>query len=217
MESPRAVVTGSSSGIGAAISAALTRRGFGVERISRTSGVDVTDVKEVKGRYERMGDPTPEILVAAAGIQMPCSFPNVPYDEFRRVMDVNVAGTFIVAQEHARRLIAANRPGKIMLFGSPSGRRPSLENLSYGVSKAAVLAMGLGLARGLESHGIKVYIMCPSHVDTPMLRGRGFDLNIVPLMKDSEFAEEAVQLLILDNTLDGQPLYFSRMVTAKQQ
>ncbi len=214
----RAVVTGSSSGIGAAICTALTQRGLTLERISRTAGVDVTDIKDVQDRYDRMDGPVPGILVAAAGIQMPRSFPDVHYDEFRRVMDVNVFGSFIVAQEHARRLIDAGLPGKIMLFGSPSGRRPSLENLSYGVSKAAVTAMGLGLARGLEKHGIKVYIMCPSHVDTPMLRGRGFDdLDNLPLMTGHDFADEAVKLLLETNTLDGQPLYFSHMVVAKQQ
>ncbi len=216
--SPRAVVTGESSGIGRAIAANLVNRGIVVAGMSRTSGTDVTNADAVRCKYEELGDPSPEILVAAAGIQMPRSFPDVHYDEFRRVLDVNIAGTFIVAQEHAKRLISQKRHGKIMVFGSPSGRRPSMGNMSYGISKAAVEAMGIGLARGLEQHGIQVYIMCPSHVDTPMLRGRGFDdLDNLPLLKAHDFAAEAVKLLLDTNTLDGQPLYFSHMVEAKQQ
>lgn len=216
--SRQAVVTGGSSGIGAAISHLFRSSGITVHDLSRrTTGIDVRDVRAVKRAYDGFV-PAPEILVTCAGIIDPSLFPDIDVSGWRRVIDTNLTGTFIVVREHARRLIEAGRPGKIMLMGSPSGRRPSLENLAYGASKAAVAALGIGLARGLEPHGIKVYILCPSHVDTPMLRARGFsDLEDLPLMEAQEVADEAVRLLLRPNHMDGQPIYISRMVVAKQQ
>lgn len=218
MGTRQAVVTGGSSGIGAAIAARLTAEGIQVHDMSRrTSRVDVTYPRAVRAVYQGLAEP-PEFLVACAGIIEPTPFPAMSVDAWRRVLDVNLTGTFIVAREHVGRLIAAGRPGKVMLMGSPSGRRPSMDNLAYGVSKAAVLALGVGLARGLEGHGIKVYILCPSHVDTPMLRARGFDnLDSLALLQPEDLAAEAVRLLLTDNCLDGQPIYVSQMVLAKQQ
>ena len=214
-----AVVTGGSSGIGRAISEALLERGVLVHDMSRsTTGIDVTDPAQVSEAYDSFGEP-PGLLVACAGIIAPALFPeDASVQDWRRVLDVNLTGTFIVALEHVQRLVRADRPGRIMVMGSPSGRRPSLKNLAYGVSKAAVLALGLGLARGLEPHGIRTYVLCPSHVDTPMLRARGFtDIEELSLLDAHELAAEAARLLLDDNHLDGQPIYVSRMVTAKQQ
>lgn len=218
-ETEHAVVTGGSSGIGHAIIGRLRRYSVVVHDFSRrTTGIDVTDEARVAEAYDALPC-VPRYLAACAGIIDPVlPFPTTPVRNWRNVIDVNLTGTYIVAREHARRLIKEGMTGTIALFGSPSGRRPSLQNLAYGVSKAAVLALGTGLARGLEEHGIRVYTICPSHVDTPMMRSRGFDLDGVDMLSPGEVAAEVVRLLVSKNDfLDGQPLYMSRMVTAKQQ
>jgi len=215
----KAVVTGGSSGIGRATVLELAHRGVWVYDLSRHTGVDVRDAATVQSAYDLMTEP-PELLVASAGIIAPhhVEFPYNEDAEWDDVMATNVRGAYIVAKEHARRLIEAGRPGKILLLGSPSGRRPSLPNLAYGVSKAAVHALGLGLAQGLEPHGIKVYVLSPSHVDTPMLRSRGFnDLDDHALLTAEATAVQIANLLLEPNSLDGQVIYMGREVTMKQR
>ncbi len=215
---PRVVVTGESSGIGQAVTRQLQEAGLSVYGMSRTSGVDITDAKSVESRYDQIGSPPPAILVASAGILVPQTFPHVEYDSWREVLDTNITGVFIPVQEHARRLIHAKMPGKIVLISSSSGRLPSMDNIAYGVSKAAVTALGLGLAQGLAAHDIQVYVVCPSHVDTPMFRKRGLtNVDDELIMSAGELAKEIVHLILTDNTLDGQPLYMTRLITEKRR
>ena len=212
-----AVITGCSSGIGKATEIELRNRGVRTYGISRRTGVDVRDEQQVHLFYDALPDPAPQLLVTCAGIIAPEAFP-ASVSSWRRVIDVNVMGVLIVVREHVTRLIDAGLPGRVVLLGSPSGRRPSMSNLAYGVSKAAVHALGIGLARGLEARDIKVYTLCPSHVDTPMLRSRGFDdLDVLDLLQPEDVAKEIAQLLLEENFLDGQPIFMSRMVIAKQQ
>ncbi len=212
----QAVVTGASSGIGQAVGDELASQGLQVHPISRHDGTDVTHEGAVRRLYDELTI-APRYLVCSAGIAEPESFTETTLQSWRKVLDVNITGTYIVVREHARRLIAEGRTGAIVLLGSPSGRRPSIDNLAYGVSKAATVAMGVGLAKGLEPHGIKVHMLCPSHVDTPMLRLRGFtDLAHLALLQPSEVALEVARLLLTDTFTDGQPVYMSRMVAAKQ-
>ncbi len=210
------VITGASSGIGLAVADELEQQGLQVHRFSRRTGVDVTDPDTLTQAYNELRE-EPRFLVCSAGISEPGTFPDVPVMSWRRVMDTNLTGTYIAVREHTQRLIDAGKTGAVVLIGSPSGRRPSLDNLAYGVSKAAIVAMGIGLAKGLEPHGIKVHMLCPSHVDTPMLRLRGFpDLNHLALLQPQEVAREVARLLLTDTFTDGQPIYMSRMVAAKQ-
>lgn len=213
-----AVVTGGSSGIGLAVQRRLNALDVRTLDLSTRFGVDVTDASVVANAYADLRE-APELLVASAGVIAPGpAFPDNSLTDWRRVIDVNVTGAAIVAAEHSRRLISAGKPGRIVLVGSPSGRRPSLENLAYGVSKAAVAALGIGLARGLEPYGIRVYVYCPSHVDTPMLRARGFnDLDARGLLSADEVAVDIVHLLLDDNSLDGQVIYAGREVRMKQE
>lgn len=212
-----AVITGASSGIGKAVADKFTTYRIPVLDISTTTlGVDVTDEAAVRRAYSGFYS-APELLVANAGISVPMNMFSGDIETWRRVIDVNVTGAFIVAREHAARLIAAKKSGRIMFLGSPSGRRPSFDNMSYGVSKAALQALGLGMARSLEMHDIKVYVLCPSHVDTPMLRSRFNDLDESQLMNVNEIANEVAHLMLDANSLDGQPIYVSKMVVAKQQ
>jgi NAD(P)-dependent dehydrogenase (short-subunit alcohol dehydrogenase family) len=214
----RAVVTGGSSGIGLATVKALRARGVDTYDFSRSTGVDVRDDVAVANAYDDL-EGVAQFLVASAGIIAPGpKFPEANLDSWYDVMETNVMGVVIAVGAHVRRLQEARLPGKIVLLGSPSGKRPSMENLAYGTSKAAVSALGIGLARGLEVDGIKVYIVCPSHVDTPMLRHRGFDdLDAHKLLTAQSVAEEIAYLLLEPNNLDGQVLYSGGEVRMKQE
>jgi NAD(P)-dependent dehydrogenase (short-subunit alcohol dehydrogenase family) len=196
----------------------LAYEGLDSVDFSRSNGIDVCNSVSVARAYSLFRPPPPFLVVSAGIIAPGHPFPRAPLDEWKNVLDVNVTGAFIVASEHARRLQSENLPGRIVLLGSPSGRRPSMDNLAYGVSKAAVAALGIGLAQGLEQYGIKVYTLCPSHVDTPMLRARGFDdLGNRKLLQAAEVAREIVRLLLDDQYLDGQPIYMGGEVEMKQR
>lgn len=213
------VITGASSGIGAAVRASCETRGVVVHDLSRrTTGIDVTDEPAVRAAYDAWRDDPPAWLLASAGISEAVDLFDDDVAHWRRVIDVHVTGAFIVAREHARRLIAAGRPGTIVLVGSPSARRPSRENLSYGVAKAAVAALGLGLARTLEPCAIRVYVIAPSHVDTPLLRRRhGATLDDRDLLPADRCAETIARFFFESDDLDGQVIYLGRRVAMKQQ
>lgn len=214
----RAVVTGGSSGIGLATVKALRSRDVDTYDFSRSTGVDVRDDIAVANAYDDL-EGVAQFLVACAGIIAPGpKFPEDDMESWYDVMETNVMGVAVAVREHVRRLKEVGLPGKIVLLGSPSGRRPSLENLAYGTSKAAVAALGLGLARGLEPDKIKVYILCPSHVDTPMLRHRGFsDLDTHKLLTAQSIGEEITHLLLEPNSMDGQVIYMGGEVRMKQE
>lgn len=213
------VVTGGSSGIGLAVVTRLRETtDLAVIDVSRTTGHDVRNAHDIQRVYDGFGGEPPRFLVASAGIISPDSWLDMTEFEFDDVMSTNVTGAFIVAREHAKRLIAADRGGAIVFFGSPSARRPSGGNLAYGTSKAAVEAMGLGLARELEPHRIKVFILRPDHIDTPMLRSRGFNhLDDYPLLSAEYIADEVVRMLLTDSHLDGQVVNIGGSVLGKQQ
>ncbi len=109
-------------------------------------------------------------VVNSAGIarDIPCL--ETPPDLFRTIMDVNVTGSFIVAQAAARVMVKAGRKGAIVNIASVSGMRGNIGRVAYGASKGAVLVMTKVMAVELAAHGIRVNAVSPGPVDTPMVQ-----------------------------------------------
>ena len=129
LQGQRAIVTGGSSGIGAAIAKAFGAAGakvgvnyasnardaqLMVEEIRKGSseaialGADVSDEAQVKAMFERfVGEyGGVDIVVANAGIQIDASFAQMEVEQFNRVLHVNLTGQFLCAREGVRRFIA---------------------------------------------------------------------------------------------------------------
>jgi len=169
------LVTGGRSGLGAA-TAELLEGGGARAVVVDLPEVDVTDegalaaavdgCKELHGVVNCAG-------IAAAARVVGRDGPH-PLDVFRKVVDVNLSGTFNVIRLAAARM-AANEPteggerGVIVNTASNAAYDGQIGQAAYSASKAGVVGMTLPIARELARHGIRVVTIAPGVVDTPML------------------------------------------------
>ena len=108
-------------------------------------------------------------VVNSAGIAADIPALDTPVDLFRRIMDINVTGTFIVARAAAR-IMKERGGGAIVNMASVSGVRGSKGRSAYGASKGAVMTLTQVLANDLARYSIRVNAVAPGPVDTPMIK-----------------------------------------------
>lgn len=109
-----------------------------------------------------------DVLVNAAGVIVRSGAATTSDDEWRRVMSVNVDGTFFMCRAAVRAM--AGIGGAIVNFGSIWGDLGAAGVAAYCASKGAVHNLTRALAIEHASGGIRVNAVCPGEVDTPMLR-----------------------------------------------
>ncbi len=185
-----AFVTGAAQGIGLAIAARLAADGFRVVAIDRaadkieaaaaklraegrdvvSAAADVCDRKAVAAIFA--AEPRVDVVVCAAGIYNDAPFLDLTEDAFRRMLDVNVVGTFIPSQEAARRMRTGGRIITISSRGALGGTRFA----HYVASKAAVIGLTRAMAMELRASRISVNSIAPGFTDTPMTRSAPPDL-----------------------------------------
>jgi glucose 1-dehydrogenase len=188
----RALVTGAASGIGRATAVRLAADGADViVNYSRSSGparelveqlkqdgvralavkADVSDEEEVIGMLERarceLGGPV-DLLVNNAGVEKPFPLTEMPLDEWRRVLDINLTGTFLCAREVARALVAEKRPGVIVYVSSVHEVIPWPRFSHYCASKGGMKLFAQTIARELAPHRIRVVMVAPGAILTPI-------------------------------------------------
>jgi NAD(P)-dependent dehydrogenase (short-subunit alcohol dehydrogenase family) len=93
--------------------------------------------------------------------------------EFRRVLDVNVVGTWLVSRACAGRMVAAGTGGRICNVSSQAGKRAFPFLGAYSAAKAAVILLTQALALELGPAGIAVNAVCPGTVDTDLVNPNG--------------------------------------------
>jgi 3-oxoacyl-[acyl-carrier protein] reductase len=101
-------------------------------------------------------------------------------EEWRQMMAVNLDGMFFACRE-AVRWMKEQQTGRIILFSSVASLTPTPGALHYSASKGAVNMMGKTLAKEVARHNIRVNIIAPGYVETPMLEGlpEGFSNFVV--------------------------------------
>jgi 2-hydroxycyclohexanecarboxyl-CoA dehydrogenase len=173
-----AVVTGGASGIGQAVAARLRKDGLAVATIDlNPSGdesaftADVTDRAEVDAALaairEHFGPVT--VLVNAAGLDSFKRFTDITFDDWRRVIDVNLNGIFHCVQAVLPDMIAAGW-GRIVNISSSSTHSGQPYMAAYVAAKSAVNGLTKSLALEYGPKGITVNAVPPGFIDTPMLR-----------------------------------------------
>ncbi|MEL7151834.1 MAG: SDR family NAD(P)-dependent oxidoreductase [Pseudomonadota bacterium] len=197
IEEVGAVITGGASGLGAATARLLAAQGARVtildladasgEILAREIGAqfvrtDVTNVDHVRAALEvaaGFGGPT-RILVNCAGIAPPAKAVDrdgTPQDlsAFRKVIEVNLIGTFNIVSQTAARMQAsepvAEERGVIVNTASVAAFEGQIGQPAYAASKAGVAGMTLPLAREFARSGIRVVAIAPGLFLTPMLEG----------------------------------------------
>ena len=179
-----AFVTGGAQGIGLAIVRRLAEDGFHVVAMDRNGprleaaaaelrgdGLDVVaaacDVCDRAAVAAILGArPRVDVVVCAAGIYNDATILDLTEDAFRQMLEVNVIGTFIPAQEAARRMAAGGRIVTISSRGALGGTRFA----HYVASKAAVVGLTRAMAMELRAARIAVNSVAPGFTDTPMTR-----------------------------------------------
>lgn len=108
-----------------------------------------------------------DVLVHCAAINKLMPFLDTPVADWRRIIDVNLTGTFLVAQVAAR-LMVQKKFGRIILIASNTGFRGAIDRAAYAASKAATINLAQTMAIELAEYGITVNAIAPGPTDTPM-------------------------------------------------
>lgn len=179
-----AYVTGAAQGIGLACVERLAREGWRVVGLDlqagrlglamgglRAQGLDVAGVAcDICDRaavvHALQAEPRIDAMVCAAGIYNDAPLLDLTEGAFREMLEVNVVGTFIPAQEAARRMQAGGRIVTISSRGALGGTRFA----HYVASKAAVIGLTRAMAMELRPRQIAVNSVAPGFTDTPMTR-----------------------------------------------
>jgi 3-oxoacyl-[acyl-carrier protein] reductase len=140
--------------------AALTAKALDVT----AAVVDVCDRASVVAALD--AQPRVDAMVCAAGIYNDAQLLDLTEDAFRTMLEVNVIGTFIPAQEAARRM----KPGGRIVTISSRGALGGTRFAHYVASKAAVIGLTRAMAMELRSRQIAVNSVAPGFTDTPMTR-----------------------------------------------
>lgn len=186
---PVAVVTGAASGIGAATARILAQRGHDVlcadiafEAAGRVAGqlpraaavaVDVSSAGScdnmIREAVRAFG--AVDSIVTCAGIEKHGRGDEFGEEDWDRIIDVNLKGTWLSARSAARRMIEQGGGGTVVMIGSINSVRGSPGASAYCASKGGVLMLGRTLALDWAPFGIRVNIVGPGVVDTPMSAG----------------------------------------------
>lgn len=180
-----ALITGASGGLGAHFARVLAESGATVtlgarrkDKLAEVTGMlvagghsadavdlDVTDEDSITALFAQRHF---DIVINNAGIAGEGMAADMPSEEWDRVMDTNLRGSFLVAQAAARALRAAETGGSIVNIASILGLRVGGGVVAYTTSKAAVVQMTKALALEWARFGIRVNALCPGYVETPI-------------------------------------------------
>ncbi|RSE85473.1 SDR family NAD(P)-dependent oxidoreductase [Achromobacter denitrificans] len=233
-----ALVTGAAGGIGLAIARRFVAEGAYVlmadrkaaelEAAARALGeqaaaavADVTDPADAQALADecvrRWGGL--DVCVCNAGVIRAADFLDLTLEDLDAVLNVNVRGTFLVAQAAARAMVAGGRGnGAIVTLSSMTAELAMPDQLAYGASKGAVRQMTKSMALSLAPHGIRVNAIGPGSIDTEILatitanpEARRTVLSRIPMQRlggTDEVAKVAVFLASDDSSyVTGQTVY----------
>ncbi|RDW77608.1 hypothetical protein BP6252_05661 [Coleophoma cylindrospora] len=139
----------------------------------RAYACDVASEKQVQDTWESIVSDfgQVDVLVTAAGIVENFEAEKYPFDRWKKMLDVNLNGSFLFAKEAGKYWLDHGLKGNLILVSSMSSMvcvRPQ-KQAAYNASKAAVSLMGRSLATEWGSKGIRVNSLCPGYMKTDLI------------------------------------------------
>ncbi len=184
-----ALITGAASGIGAACAARFAEEGAVIAGVDVQKPVDESwtrvtaaapgstfresvDVRveaqveaAVRAAVESFG--RIDVLVNAAGVGGGGSAHELAIEEWDRVVDINLKGSFLVAK-HVLAQMLSQESGSVIHLASVEGLEGMSGSLAYNASKGGVVLMTKNMAIDYGAHGIRVNCLCPGLIETPL-------------------------------------------------
>lgn len=235
LEGKVAVVTGASQGLGQQILAAFALSGAHGAVVDLTQESADKSVQTLIKEAKDHGHPEPkihayecdtssekgvqatwekivkefgkvDILVTNAGITGGAPAEDYPYEDFKRMIDVNLTGTFLFARTAGKWWIENKVDGRVLVVSSMSGsivNRPQKQS-AYNASKAASAQLMKSLASEWAPHGIRVNALSPGYIQTEANEGEEMeklskewikDIPMARIAKPEEFRGAAVWLV----------------------
>ncbi|SDE00139.1 2-deoxy-D-gluconate 3-dehydrogenase [Paracoccus isoporae] len=186
LDGRRALVTGASSGIGAACAAALAEQGAHVVCAARGADRLAEVVEEITRRGEDaealpldMADldaltvaldaqPAFDVVVNSAGMARHSPALDTTPEDFDAVMSLNLRAAYFLSAGAARGMIAAGRRGSIIHVSSQMGHVGGIDRAVYCASKHAIEGMVKSMALEWGRSGIRINTVCPTFIRTPL-------------------------------------------------
>ena len=205
-----ALITGASSGIGRATGEAFAARGAKVVLAARREHELATLTSEIESRGGRASFVVTDVAIAKdvermvahaietfgrldyavnnAGIEGQLSgITDLPEEEWDRVLDINLKGNFLCMKYEARAMLAGGHGGAIVNVGSVNSFLGFPTGSAYAASKHGQIGLTTSVSAELAPQGIRVNLVCPGFIDTPMHhRARGilgddlYDKALIP-------------------------------------
>ncbi len=182
LENSAALVTGSSQGIGFAIANAMREAGAKVVfhgldarpgNLPEDCAYVQADLMQPDASARLVADafaaqPGLDKLVCNAGSFFDTPFLEMTRERWERTLQLNVSAAYFIAQEFAKRLVAAGREGSICVTTSTNGLQAEADSTAYDISKGALVMLIRSLAVSLGGHGIRVNGIAPGLIRTPL-------------------------------------------------
>lgn len=210
MRSPKTIlITGASSGIGAALALQYSASGIRLALTGRSSQrlrvvgeacrakgaevapsvVDVRDAAAMREWVEAEDDKTPvDLVIANAGVQ-PEPGDAGAEEQLRAVLETNIGGVINTVQPALDRM-RARRRGQVAIMSSLASFKGARRNVAYSTSKAAVRIYGEALRREMRGDRVQVSVICPGYVRGRMTEG---STHAMPFLMEPDRAAHIIQ------------------------
>ncbi len=169
----------------------------------RIERLDVADGAAVQAFWRRLEDEDvrPQILVNNAGIRRDAVLAMMPEEDWRRVIDVNLTGAYLMSK-YAVQGMSNRRYGRIVNITSPSGQLGFEGQANYAASKAGMVALTKSLSREVARRNVTVNCVSPGFIDTDFIRDLPDDQAArykatVPVKRFGKASEVASAILFL--------------------